>query len=177
MFHGPTFIVIFRKNMQTHTMKTKIFTAILLLVAFSGLGQAQVNPLERDMAFSHIYKTVAHDLGLDTMDVRIKIWQSFEQKHMPTGDVPVASTQKSGKRAYTIYIYYEMDGARLTTVVIHELVHVAQMQSGRMIVGRKCITFDGIQYTKDTPYNVRPFEVEAMNIASELFNRYFPNEL
>jgi hypothetical protein len=158
-------------------MKTTILTAILVLTSFSGVCKAEVNPLERDMVFNHIYQTVAHDLGLDTMDVRIKIWQSFEQKHMPTSNEPVASTQKSGKRSYTIYIYYQMEGARLTTVIIHELVHVAQIQSGRMLVGRRSIIFDGQEYTKDIPYNVRPFEVEAMNRAEELFNKYFHNEL
>ncbi|MDD4972514.1 MAG: hypothetical protein PHT07_24040 [Paludibacter sp.] len=149
-------------------MKTTLILATLVLASLSGVCKAQNVDLPAE-----VYNTVSHDLGLDTVDINIKVREAFFLKNMPAKDQPAAATQKVGKKTYVIDIYYNLDTARLRMALIHELVHVSQMQAGRMIVGNKYIMFDGEKIMKEMPYQVRPFEVEAMTIADELFNKYF----
>ena len=126
-----------------------------------------------ETVFDTVYNTVAHDLGLDTMDVNISIRDAYFHDGLKPTDNPAACAERINNRSFRIYIYFALDRDRLIRSIIHEFVHVHQMASGRMNVTRRSIIFDGVEYSKSMQWDERPFEIEAINKSDELFNKYF----
>jgi hypothetical protein len=148
-------------------MKKIMFIAMMSFIMMSGICQSHEN------LFDTIFNAVSHDLGFDKMNVEIQIRDAHFCTHIKSTDEPAASAEHLRKNKYLIYIYFNLDHDRLVRAVIHELVHVNQMQSGRMFVKRDCIIYNGFSYNKTMPYNERPFERDAIKKSDELFNKYF----
>jgi hypothetical protein len=146
-------------------------TTVLILISITVICKSE--PYDMNTVYTSVYNTVAHDLGLDTIDVQITVSESFFSVNIPIGDNPCASTQKVNNHSYIVYIYCSMDKSELIKTLIHEFTHIKQMYTGRMQVTRKYILFDGVKITKDVPWNERPFEIEANDAETSLFNKYF----
>lgn len=60
------------------------------------------------------------------------------------------------------------------SVICHELVHVKQILDGRLFVDadKKVFTWMGRTYTNDTPYELRPWETEAMITTSRIMRKF-----
>lgn len=123
--------------------------------------------------FDTVFNTVAHDLGFDTMDIRIRVMDGNMHDGLKPTDEPSACVSRTGKHSYVVYIYFALERDRMIRATIHEFIHIRQMETGLMFVKRNSIVYCGTEYTKSTPYDERPFEIEAMQMAETLFTKYF----
>jgi predicted metallopeptidase len=146
---------------------------IFILVAGAAWLSAAFGQCQQTL--DDVYATVAADLGLDTLPVRtIKVVQaSFKTTGIKPTDEPAAATQRLRNNDYLIALYCEMDTDRLVRVLLHEFVHILQMQTGRLQVFKHYIAFDGQLYTRTTEWQDRPFEMEAIAMADRLYEKYF----
>lgn len=149
-------------------IRNGVISIVFLMMSLSIFSQSTNVDL-----FDTVYNAIAHDMGLDTMDVRIKIMDGNMHDGLKPTDEPAACTARLTKRTYVIYIYFALDRDRMIRAMIHEFEHVRQMATGRMYVTRNSIVYCGTEYTKSTPYDKRPFENDAIHVADELFNKYF----
>ena len=153
-------------------LKTGICKGVISMMLFALSLSVFAQSANTDL-FDTVFNTVAHDLGFDTMDVRIRIIDGNMHDGLKPTDEPAACTARTRKKSYVIYIYFALDRDRMIRALIHEFVHVRQMATGRMLVKRDSIIFNGVGYTKFTPYDQRPFEIEAIHVADILFTKYF----
>jgi hypothetical protein len=75
----------------------------------------------------------------------------------------------SNENEFIIYIDSNLPKWDVISIMIHELVHVSQVHTGRMKIFTGCVYFEGNQYLNrpDAPY-----EIEAMILTDSLYRKY-----
>lgn len=144
-------------------------TIILSIVFLSIMVSMKCQPVH----FDDVFDSVAHDLGFDTGNVQISVRDAYFTRTIKFDDEPAAATVKLRREFYRIDIYFSLGHDRLIRALIHEFIHVSQMRSGRLVVNKHSIVYDNVIYTDDMPYLDRQFEIDAIQMADELFNKYF----
>ena len=76
-------------------------------------------------------------------------------------------TRKIAPNTYMIDLNGFYDSTRLERTIIHELVHVLQMQEGRLEVHAEHILWLDQPWKFNTPYTKRPWEIEATKATRE----------
>lgn len=68
------------------------------------------------------------------------------------------------------YIIYIVDTDRNSSIDIisHELIHLQQTQTGKLVKGTDVILWEGVEYSPQIEYQQRPWEIEAFEISGEL---------
>lgn len=91
----------------------------------------------------------------------------------PVGDMEYFAWVKGDPKVnqYTIYLTHRARKYNLPMTLAHEMIHIQQMVSGRLIVesSDNSVTFKGTKYTAkqwlSIPYRNRPWEAEAYILA------------
>lgn len=117
-------------------------------------------------------------------DVLIKIMEiSAPVSIMPLGiktfDAIGYAERKDGEEEYTIYIdtgilREDALSDQVINLMIHEMWHVKQMESGRLRsnIEYTVAVWEGVYYaTQTVPHEMRPWEIEAKNKEVEYFNK------
>ena len=123
----------------------------------------------------NLIKKIAKLAKLMGIKKRVKI--VLTKKHDETGKHGYMYPINGKKNAYVIGVNQELNGKDLLETLAHELQHVKQYDCGDLkttilkdkngqTVGFKQ-TWKGEDHTK-TPYWVRPWEIEARSVQSEL---------
>ena len=70
------------------------------------------------------------------------------------------------------YIIYITDLNRTTAIEVlsHELIHLQQTETGKLIKGTNSVKWEGIEYSPELPYEERPWEKEAFDKQNGLLN-------
>lgn len=117
-------------------------------------------------------KTVAYDIFLlDTAEIIIvEVSAIQEGRYQVYGFVE----QTQFPHIYTIYLTKCIADGRLIETVNHEMAHLQQLKSGRLVpFGYGYVMWENKMYNIDiTPYDQRPWEQEALEIEdylSEMF--------
>lgn len=79
-----------------------------------------------------------------------------------------------GDREFTIRIDVSLPINEMMTTLLHEMVHVQQYVSLRMI--QKCaseIHWEGVAFSTDVEYDSRPWEIEAHAAEKQMTENYF----
>ena len=78
-----------------------------------------------------------------------------------------------GDREFTIRIDVSITPQEMISTVLHEMVHVQQYVTRRMIQNMSNeVRFDSVDYTADLPYYDRPWEIEAHDKEDKLFEEF-----
>lgn len=64
------------------------------------------------------------------------------------------------------WIYLESN-LEMERTIIHELQHILQFHSGRLKTLDTCFYWEGMLYGFDWPYDARPWEIEADQVAAD----------
>jgi len=68
---------------------------------------------------------------------------------------------------YIIYIV-DMDRNSSMDVISHELIHLQQTESGRLVKGTQSVIWEGIEYSSQIEYDKRPWEIDAYSNSNDL---------
>lgn len=78
-----------------------------------------------------------------------------------------------GDREFTIRIDVSLPPHQMISTVLHEMVHVWQYVTGRMVQNWVHeVRFNRVAYNSDMPYDERPWEIEARDKEKELKEAY-----
>lgn len=126
--------------------------------------------------------------GIDTMAMVVlnKIMK-FDSIHMniysirdglfDTGDIEILAYVEKNQfklHEYNLYIAKKLSGVSVEKIISHEMLHVQQIESGKLIQSDFFKLFsiynnDTIYYAK-IPYNLRAFEIDAFAIEGNVSN-------
>ena len=79
-------------------------------------------------------------------------------------------TRTLGDRIYIIDISPLYKDKELERVLLHELVHVWQLHTGILIEKPDSFIYKSVRYPHDYPYETRPWEIEADQVADKYYN-------
>jgi predicted metallopeptidase len=70
------------------------------------------------------------------------------------------------------YVIYVVNLSRTTAIEVlsHELIHLQQTETGKLVKGTKSVKWEGIEYSPELPYEERPWEREAFDKQNGLLN-------
>jgi predicted metallopeptidase len=70
------------------------------------------------------------------------------------------------------YVIYVVNLSRTTAIEVlsHELIHLQQTETGKLIKGTTSVKWEGIEYSPELPYDERPWEREAFDKQNQLLN-------
>ena len=73
------------------------------------------------------------------------------------------------------YIIYITDLNRTTAIEVlsHELIHLKQTETGRLLKGTKSVKWEGKEYSPELPYEDRPWEKDAFDMQGQLESKIY----
>lgn len=109
-------------------------------------------------------------LGIDGVTLTIREDRKLISKFtLPDVDVKSVLIPSEGiRKAYTLII----DKYQCANVVCHEMIHLAQYESGRLRKDGDIMIWEGKTYDNSVPYEQRPWEIEAFAKQKELYKAY-----
>ena len=100
--------------------------------------------------------------------INIRTIRNLAEKKGIYGDV-----MDEGDREFTIRIDVSITPQEMISTVLHEMVHVQQYVTRRMIQNTSNeVRFDSVDYNADLPYYDRPWEIEAHDKEDKLFEEF-----
>lgn len=102
---------------------------------------------------------------LEFADSDIEIEVEFEKDYYAAGDC-----FSHDEFNFEIGLSLSLNWHELVKTIIHEMAHVKQYYTGRLIEKEKYVIWEGKKYPKTLDYLVRPWETEAYKIENELFS-------
>jgi hypothetical protein len=151
--------------------KLILLTAFLSLISHKSYSESLYisNNTHKNDAFYTVIITKTCEL-LDIDNIYISINSKNAYKHS-WDENKLASAEMTGKDSFIIYIDDSKPSNSLIVSIIHELVHVEQLYTGRLIIIDDWnIWFIGKKYTVNVPYDERPWEREAFEVSKKLFS-------
>lgn len=116
------------------------------------------------------------ELDIDSVNVIVATFpDKLSNKLLQSADLHVDALITYDNGMYMIYIKNSSQ-SRLTKVLSHELIHLKQMRTGRLVNKKTHIEWEGKPY-KNIPYEQREWEDEAFNgqyqLKQRIFNRLY----
>jgi hypothetical protein len=113
------------------------------------------------------YDTIAN-LGLNEMGIRgvTVIFRPIEDSKLIEG-IDLLAYIIGDESQYVIYIG-NLNRTSAIEVISHELIHLDQIRSKRIIKFSKYTVWDGKEYSNDLPYKQRPWEIDAFKQGKKL---------
>lgn len=146
--------------------KVILITALILTQATARTSPVIYNNIGKSrIPYEKILDLVARDLGLDTLDFKLYISEAgiFDNSTAGIHQIP-------GGVALIVN-----DGAIKQDAVdffLHELVHVSQMMTRKLMVRKNGTWFDGKRIDTSQPDYLQPQEQEAIKKSTQLSQRY-----
>lgn len=152
-------------------MKKSILTAFILLNNFWGFSQVtfHVNLLDKSINYNHLFSLIEKDIHLDS--VRPISVYIAESKFNPTTD-RYGVVGRLNDSTYVMNVDKEQFKSTQIRVFIHEMIHISQIENKRMKIGSNYVYFEGVVYGKDSTYEQRLYEVEAIELTDKLYMKY-----
>jgi hypothetical protein len=119
------------------------------------------------------------ELDIQSEVVLVQSKSGFDPKTM--SQTMGHATQKKDNKFY-LGVDFHVSKVRFIRTLAHELVHIKQMEDGRLSFEGNMITFDGDKMTYDEYQeryhsdDIPKFEDEAFTLERELQNKYFQHE-
>ena len=116
-----------------------------------------------DFAFCQLMPKVRKPIYINIRPIR-----KLTEKQGVYGDC-----MDEGDREFTIRIDVSIPPQQMISTVLHEMVHVWQYVTGRMVQNWVHeVRFNRVDYSSDMPYDERPWEIEAHDKEKELKEAY-----
>lgn len=149
----------------------KIAIILFIFLSLSGFSKIIVwNYLPTfKTPFEKIINVVASDIVIDTSK-NITIYLCEAKFGGLNEEEAIVRTQVKG--VYIINITSRMTEEQKIIVFIHELIHISQIENGRLKTGKNYVYFEDKLYTNKTAYLERPYEVEALKLSNKLYWKY-----
>ena len=172
-----------KKNNLFIILGVLLFLIIILLVYLGNKEGKAFNRVTLDTNKNYVlntteydyYDTIIHigliELGYEGIDITVaplseKARENFRNSG---GDLHAHLREKDGK--YYLFILPSSKEQSIT-IISHELIHLTQYHTKKLIYENGVITWEGRQYgVEEINYNIRPWEEEAFQLEGGLSNQ------
>jgi hypothetical protein len=148
---------------------------ITLSINLSANVNISNNTRKNDRIYQGIISRTCEILGIDNIDIIISSGQFYDKMESIGA---VAAIKKIGS-VYSISIDDTEDLESISISIIHELIHVRQMIDNKLFYYKSFVRYEGRIYNnQNSTYETRPYEVEAVKQALQIYNanrKYFKN--
>lgn len=160
-----------------------ILLIVLLVVYLANKQEKPFNQVQLDLQKNSIinltsydyYDTIVHvglkEMGFEGIDLQISALSdnAIQNFQANGGDLYAHLRESNGK----FYLFIRPSSKEQSiTIISHELIHLEQYLTKRLVYNNGLVTWDGKVYGVDeVSYNLRPWEDEAFQRETELSNK------
>lgn len=166
--------------MRNHSLTTRLFCSLITLTcvaslsSFAAPGKGTL-PGAYDGEYLHVINNTSYNVEeiirwtCDYLEIRnVTICVAPQTRYFEQSGFVI-------KQDDIYYIYIKENLASVHLIMVHELIHVKQYETGELRISNgRLVNFKGANINlKKIPYDLRSYEVEAHNLDSKILQRYY----